>query len=132
MNQNQNKIRLLPNYFQKIAAVFFILSISSLFVLKGYFNVDDLAKQVALNGVLISFLIYMLAAQKIEDELTLELRMKSIAASFIAVITWAIVSPYVNFVAGDGFALNESVGEAIQFGIIFYFISYFILNGQEE
>lgn len=132
MKKNPDGIRLLPNYFQKIAALFFIGSIVGLFFMKGYLKLGDLSEQIAGNGILISFLIYILAAQKMEDELTIKTRLKVFAVSFHAMIIYAIVEPYINYLFGDGFVLDSSASEMIRMGIIFYFVITLLTKGEEE
>ena len=121
MTYQPNKIGFLPNYFQKIAAGLFVLSIIALFIMKSYFKLGDLSEQITGNIIMISFVIYMLAAQKIEDELTIKLRMRAWSVSFFAIISYAIIEPYINFLLGDGFVFDSSGKDVIQYGVIIYF-----------
>jgi len=111
MNKTQNNLRLLPRRFEKVAfslialTIFFVVLIFSEFVTVE----KELAKTVTSSGILLSFLLLALTRDKVEDELTLIIRLKALAASFIYGVGYVVISPFVNLLF-DGEFINDEMG----------------------
>ncbi|KJF45038.1 hypothetical protein [Draconibacterium sediminis] len=111
MNKTQNNLRLLPRRFKKAAfslialTIFFVVLIFSEFVTVE----KELAKTVTSSGILLSFLLLALTRDKVEDELTLIIRLKALAASFIYGVGYVVISPFVNLLF-DGEFINDEMG----------------------
>ena len=86
----------LPHQFRKVGIILFVISIISLII--AALSVDSLlVKQIAKYGMLIALLIISISKEKIEDELSIKLRMQSYTFSFICGILYALVLPFVNY-----------------------------------
>lgn len=90
-----------PNYFKKIG----ISLIISVFILgigiklsKFDFNQETkgILKTSSLNLIIIGLSFISFAKDKIEDEMTIYLKLKSVGSAFIFGIIFVIVYPYVN------------------------------------
>ena len=109
MQKRQNQFRLFPNYFKKIG-VGIILS-QALILITGviffkdsklYKDFSPLIQLISVDIFIVGLLLYSLAMDKVEDELILLLRMKSLAFAFIFGALYVIIQPLVNlFFAGQ-------------------------------
>jgi hypothetical protein len=124
MNKTQNNLRLLPRRFKKLA--YSLLALSILFITFSVTKViaidDEIAKTIFRLGVLLSFLLLALTRDKIEDELTLVIRLKALASSFIFGVGYVVVSPFVSWLF-DGEFIVEDLG--IEGLLLTMFLFYF-------
>lgn len=130
MSAKQQELRLLPNYFNKIAWGLIGLSILIIVLFKsGFMPLEkETARLLAENGILISLLLFALTRDKVEDELTMRIRVTAFAASFIMGVTVAIVNPFVDLLFGG---LTEMETTRLLFTMFFfYFIIFFMLKRQ--
>lgn len=124
MKKNHSEIRLLPIHYKKIALV--ILSLTIIFVIlaitKAISIEKEIAKTIATIGILIACLIFALTRNKEEDELTLVIRFKALAVSFLFGTLYTIIDPFINLVSGDDFQLNLKVSQILiyMFGMYFF------------
>jgi hypothetical protein len=132
MRKNQNEIKFLPHRFQKIIALFFTLSIIGIIILKGYFKISTNASEMLGSIILISFFLFMLTSNKIEDEMTKELRLKAYTFAFISCIVMGIIDPYINLVFEGEFLSTNTAGDILRMGIIGYFIGYFLFFSRKD
>ena len=127
MNKIQQDLRLLPRYFKKVA--FGIMLFSALLVLLTILKVlpidKEIIKTIAKSGFLISLLLLVITRNKIEDELTLRIRLKAFAVSFIYGVVSVILEPFKNLLFGDSFLSDKGVTELLISMIFFYFIMMF-------
>ncbi len=128
MNKTQNNLRLLPRRFKKLA--YSLLALSILFITFSVTKViaidDEIAKTIFRLGVLLSFLLLALTRDKIEDELTLVIRLKALASSFIFGVGYVVVSPFVSWLF-DGEFIGEDFG--IEGLLLTMFLFYFGMFG---
>ncbi|AHW61509.1 hypothetical protein [Draconibacterium orientale] len=128
MNKTQNNLRLLPRRFKKLA--YSLLALSILFITFSVTKViaidDEIAKTIFRLGVLLSFLLLALTRDKIEDELTLVIRLKALASSFIFGVGYVVVSPFVSWLF-DGEFIVEDLG--IEGLLLTMFLFYFGMFG---
>ena len=111
MNKTQHNLRLLPPKFKKIAFGLMALSILilPLHLNEFVFIEKEVAKTLLSSGMLLSFLLLALTRDKVEDELTLIIRMKALAASFIYGVGYVVLRPFVNLLF-DGKFISEDMG----------------------
>ncbi len=123
MQTNQKDIKLLPNYFKKIA--WGLLAIILLIVILKLSNVLQIDKELLINviqsGVLLALLLLALTKDKIEDELTLKIRVSAFAGAFIFVVGFVILLPFINVIKGDGFTSNHHVFGLLLMMFFIYF-----------
>lgn len=130
MNKIQQDLKLLPTNFKKVA--FGIMLISALLVVLSISKLlpidKEIIKTVAKSGFLISLLLLVITRNKIEDELTLRIRLKAFAASFIYGVVIVIVEPFINLLFGDSFLSDKGVTELLISMFFFYFIMMFLMK----
>jgi hypothetical protein len=130
MNSSQNNLRLFPRYFNKIGLgiilgiiVFMLLSFFEIFFID-----KEVAKTITKTLFLISLLIFSITRSKIEDELTVAIRLKAFAASFIFGVMIVIVDPFVNLVFEGVFLLEKGAVELLISMLLFYFFMVFLMK----
>jgi hypothetical protein len=69
-----------------------------------------------------------LTRNKIEDELTLRIRLKAFAASFIYGVVIVIIEPLINLLFDGSFLSDKGVIELLISMFFFYFIMMFIMK----
>ncbi|MDO6739415.1 hypothetical protein [Wenyingzhuangia sp. 2_MG-2023] len=130
MDQIQKELNLLPENFKKIA--FLIMLLTVLFISLSIFKVIEidnrLVKKIAGSTFLLSLLILSITRNKIEDELTLKIRVKAYAASFIYGVSVTIVFPLINLILKGSFESKKGVHELLISMFIFYFIMIFLMK----
>ncbi len=124
MKKNDNDLNLLPHYFKKIGfAILGLVGVTIASILIFHIPVDKVwTKTITQTGILLSLLIIAISKNKVEDELTLLLRLKALSGSFIAIIVIVIIDPYLNYI------FQGEIGKGIiDFRIIItMFIMYFL------
>lgn len=132
MNENPYKMQLFPNYFKKIALVLVLISIVIAFLLKTYVQVETATGEILGNGFLIAMMFFIYSQSKEEDEMTRNIRLRSLGMSIFAVIIYCIIDPYINWFLGDGFHLKP--GGYYVFWLLFmhYIIIILMFKGLEE
>lgn len=130
MNEIQKDLRLLPTNFKKIALGIMLLSaLLVLLSLSKILTIDkEIVKTISKSGFLISLLLFAITRNKIEDELTLRIRLKAFAASFIYGVVIVIIDPFINLLIGDNFFADKGVAELLITMFFFYFIMIFIMK----
>jgi hypothetical protein len=130
MNKTQKDLSLLPRNFRKIA--FGIMVLCGLLVLLSILELHAIEKEivasVAKSFFLIALLMLVLTRDKIEDELTIRIRLKSFAAAFIYGVVVLIVEPFINLLFGDSFLSDKGAMELLISMFFFYFIIRFIMK----
>lgn len=127
MNKTQKDLRLLPYRFKNVA--YGLLLLSFLFILFTLLDIvvieKESAKTLASSGILLALLLLALTSDRIEDELTLRIRLKAFAASFIYGVGYVVVSPFVNLLF-DGDFLYEDMGmEGLLFTMFLFYFGMF-------
>ncbi len=130
MKKIQQDLRLLPGSFRKVA--FGIMVLSGLLVLLSILKVLTIDKEIvasiAKSVFLIALLLLVITKDKIEDELTMRIRLKAFAASFIYGVVFVIIEPFINVLFGDSFLSNKGAMELLISMFLFYFIIKFIMK----
>ena len=132
MNKSIQTIHLLPNSSRKIALGIFILLTLSGLALAISSNFDKEAGEIAKVGLFIAFFIFALSKDKEEDELTLQLRLKSYASAFIIGLVTVIIDPMMNWIFEGQFISDVTANYVVLQMIIFYFLAHFVLNRPED
>lgn len=130
MNKSQNDLRLLPAFFKKIGFTIFLLSVLwAVLSISKIIAIDkDFAKTIFQTGVLTSLLLLAFSRDKTEDELTLKIRLKALAASFIYGVGIVIFEPLINLLFGDSFVVHIGVQQLFISMFLFYFIMLYIMK----
>lgn len=132
MNPNQQDLKLLPRYFNKIAWGLLAVPVLIMVLSKlEVFTIDkEWGKVVTQNMILVSLLLFAMTKGKIEDELTMRIRLKAFAASFVFGVSMVIVSPVIDFLVSGDASSDLGTIQLLLSMFFFYFIMYFILKKQ--
>lgn len=129
--KNINKeLKLLPNYFKIIGFALGVIDI--IIVILSITNVieadEELLKSITGSILLIAFLILALSKDKIEDELTIIIKLRAFGGAFIYGTVIIIIEPFINLLLeGIYYKDNGAIGLLSQM-FIFYFIMVFIMK----
>jgi hypothetical protein len=98
---------LLPRYFKKIGLVtiglaFVPLIIFRLMGLQSLHAHKDLIKVLLLDFLIVGLSLIAWSEDKLEDEMTVTLRLKSIAQVFGLAVFYVLIDPIFNFFKGHG------------------------------
>ena len=121
---------LLPNYFKKIGISILILAFLPGIILK--LSIIELAveqketlKYVCTNFFILGMLLIAWAKNKVEDELTIALRIKSMMLAFLLGVFAVVLKPLSDLLLGlkiaDMTAQDDIIGM-----LFFYFIFYYL------
>ncbi|WP_445955294.1 hypothetical protein [Yeosuana sp.] len=88
----------LPHRFMLIGIAISAISIIAMFVRGFAMNGDtEWLKQLLQKTLLVGMLIMSISKDKVEDEMTIQLRAQSYMIAFILGVIYALVMPYVEF-----------------------------------
>lgn len=130
---HQPQLRLLPNYFKKIGIGLCLIAIIVLKLLPVYLkelvwfeNYHDFILTVGLDIFIIGLLVFAFAKDKIEDELTLLIRLQSIAYAFTFIVLFVVIKPVFTFIHRG--QISEVDGRFIITLMLVIYISTFMLR----
>lgn len=123
------QLKLLPNFFKKIALMILLIDFIFLFLTKSDVLVVDLmfTKTLLKMGLILAGFIWIFSKLKIENEQTSRIRFQSFLVSFIALVTTFFVEPIVGFIFEgniSGFKF-ESSAFSLVFKVIAFYIFFF-------
>ena len=130
MNKIQQDLPLLPRTFKKVAFGILFLTVSLIVLSKLDLLTfeKEIVKAITKTGLLISLLLFVLTRNKIEDELTLRIRLKAFTSAFIYGVLIVIIKPFINFLFGDSFLSDIDVYELLLSMFFFYFFTIFLMK----
>ncbi len=126
MKKNQKGLDLLPVKFKFVGLLGIVLSIIFLFVCNGQIE-KEITTTVTKLILVISFFIIAFSKDKIEDELTFNLRLKSFAIAVYITTIFLCVFYIVNLVFEGKTETYSSLDALIQI-FLFYFTYFFIMK----
>lgn len=88
----------------------------------------EIVKTIVKSVFLISLLLLVITRNKIEDELTLKIRLKAFAFSFIYGVIIVIIEPFIYLLLGDSFLSDKGVTELLISMFFCYFIMMFLMK----
>lgn len=128
MKKQQTDLPLLPNYVKKIG--FGLLLISVLLLTAYLLKVLPIEKTFSglliKNSILTGLLLLALSKDKIEDELTLKLRVQSFAISFIYAVLFIITHPLIQLLFKPVNLDYQGEFPLVLSMFSFYFISFYM------
>ncbi|MDD4149650.1 MAG: hypothetical protein PHE33_06440 [Bacteroidales bacterium] len=130
MNKTQKDLNLLPPVFKKIAyGIMFLTILFAILSIVKVLAIDKhIAKTISMSFFLIALLLLAITRSKIEDELTLRIRLKAFAASFIYGVAFVIITPFINLLFDGSFLLDVGVEQLLISMFLFYFMMMFIMK----
>lgn len=129
MKKLQN-LKLLPNRVKGIGIIMVVISfialIAGMFLFADYHTLRLLIK----NLLLISLLLVSISRDKVEDELTLVLRLQSYGFAFITGVVYAMVQPFANLlvesiISAETVTFTELDVKQVLFFMLLVQLSYF-------
>ncbi|MGB0862975.1 MAG: hypothetical protein ACPG19_10830 [Saprospiraceae bacterium] len=88
----------------------------------------ELLKTIVTTTVLLGLLLFALTKDKIEDELTMIIRLKALAISFIYGVMMVIVEPFSNLLFDHDFSFGMETRELLLSMLLFYFIMKYLMK----
>jgi len=130
MNKTQKDLNLLPPVFKKIAyGIVFLTILFAILSITKVLTIDkQIAKTISMSFFLIALLLLAITQSKMEDELTLRIRLKAFAASFIYGVAFVIITPFINLLFDGSFLLDMGVEQLLISMFLFYFMMMFIMK----
>lgn len=129
MANNQQDLRLLPAPFKKVA--FGLMTLSILLIILAASNLLSTNKEIVMTfakiELLISLLMLALTKNKVEDELTIKLRLKALASSFIFGTVYVIAIPLVNLLLNETYFTDKGATEVIIAMLLYYFLIFYTM-----
>lgn len=119
---------LLPNYFKMIGIAVVIAAAATVFILKPFIKEADpetkeFAKVALFNFIILGVFLFAWAGNKIEDEMTLQVRLKAVLASFIFVIGYVFIYPFISYFAFRDNEAEVSAQQAILTMLIIFIMA---------
>lgn len=121
---------LLPNYFKKIGFIVIFLAFIPA-ISKKMLDIEiliaqkEVLKVFTLNVLILGFFFVAWSRDKLEDEMTVALRLRSVAFAFAFAVSSVILSPVVDLLFKD--PIQESTGQSVVMGmLIMYLIVYYL------
>jgi hypothetical protein len=132
IEKRRNKIAtgLLPNYFRKIGIAIMLLAFVSMVIAKAAnVTLTPASKEVfqllTKNSFILGLLFIAWARDKVEDELTIAIRQKSMVMAFIGSVFYVIIKPFIDMLMkGPIGALTAQ--ELVSSMLLFYLLVYFV------
>lgn len=128
-HQMKNKTGLMPHIFKKIGIVVMLASVIPAIIVKVFHaelstGQSELLKIVTMNIFILGLLFIACARDKTEDEMTIALRLKSMAFTFMWAVFLVIILPFTDFIFGlpPG---KESAHQLVMSMLFFYILLYY-------
>ena len=124
---NQKKVVLLPRYFKKIGLVVMILAfVPAVVVVMKSMNFEmsesqkELLKVFTLNAFILGLFFVALSKDKVEDEMTVAIRLKAMAWTFSWAVLFVIVMPFVHLLFKD--PIQNLTGQQVVMSMLFVYL----------
>jgi hypothetical protein len=128
--RNKKEAVLLPNYFKKIGLVVMILAFVLAVVIKSM-NIEmvqsqkELFRVFTLNAFILGLLFFAWSKDKVEDEMTVVIRLKAMAWTFSWAVLYVIIEPIVYLLFKD--PIQDLTGQQVVMSMLFvYLIMYYL------
>jgi hypothetical protein len=129
-NEKFNKQpKLLGVHFKKIGIVVMVLSMVPGLIFKMMHialmeSQKDLFKSFSYSGFLLGLLLIAFSRDKVEDELTIHIRLKAMQEMFFFAVFYVVLDPLFDFILHD--LVSDVTGQhLITFMLVGYLISYY-------
>ena len=128
--KKRNEAGLLPNIFKKVGiAVMLLAFVPAVVVKAANIQITPMDKEVfrllAMNAFILGLLFVAWAKDKVEDELTVAIRLKAMGWSFIWAVLFVIMKPFVDMLFNDPIADLKSQ-ELVLSMLFVYLLMYYV------
>lgn len=130
---NKKKYTLLPVYFKKIGIVVILLSFLPLIIVKT-FDIEliksqkELFKTLTLNILILGMVFIAWSRDKIEDEMTMSIRLSSMAWTFLWAVLLVVVRSSFDFLFHG--TSSEFTAHPLVIMMLFYYLFVYYLKKQ--
>lgn len=128
--RRRNEQGLLPVYFKKIGLVVMVLALVPAIIVKSM-NVElmqaqkELLRVFTMNAFILGLLFVAWSKDKIEDEMTVAIRLKSMAWTFGWAVLYVIISPLTDLLFKG--PIGDLTGQQVVMSMLFlYLIMYYL------
>ena len=128
---NKKKYKLLPVYFEKIGIVVILLSFLPLIIVKA-FDIEliksqkELFKTLTLNILILGMVFIAWSRDKIEDEMTMSIRLSSMAWTFLWAVLLVVVRSSFDFLFHG--TSSEFTDHQLVIMMLFYYLFVYYLK----
>lgn len=128
--RRKNQPVLFPVYFKKIGLVVMILAIVPAIVIKSI-NVEmtqtqkELFRVFTLNAFILGLSFVACSKDKVEDEMTVHIRLKAISLTFSLSVLYIIISPFIDLLFKNPIS-NQNDQQVIMSMLFLYLIMYYL------
>ena len=134
MKQSQainNTAAFFPNYFKKIGFLLIAIAVAVPFIVKFILpdlteTTKDLYKTIFLNVLILGLFFIAWARDKFEDEMTMQIRMKSVGFTFMTSVFYIIFRPFVDVAMQE--PLTPMSGQQLMLFMLFMYIIFYRLQ----
>jgi uncharacterized membrane protein len=127
--RNKSQLMFFPVYFKWIGIILMVLAAC----LIGYANISDLDlsgehekfRVLTLSGFILGAFFLTFSKDKEEDEMTMVLRLRSLAISFAWAVIMVVIRPVLDILFGDEMTMMSSQSLILSM-LIAYMLVYFI------
>jgi cytochrome c biogenesis protein CcdA len=118
---------LLPTYFKIVGIAVILSSFVVMYLLKNVFTPEQkpIAKVISLNIAIIGLFFIAWTRDKIEDEMSVQMRFHSMAGAFLFGFMYAVLHPFIGFFLNDP-ELDISGQQLIMTMLMFFIFTYAI------
>jgi hypothetical protein len=133
--QKKNKTGLLPNYFKKVGIAVLALAFIPAITIKAIdINLTEAQKELlrlmSINVFILGLLFVAWAKDKIEDEMTIALRLKSMGFAFIWAILFVVLKPLTDALFKNPLGKESAQGLVISMLFFYLMVYYFQKKGR--
>jgi hypothetical protein len=128
--RSKNGPVLLPVYFKKVGLVVMILAFVPAIIVKSL-DIElvqtqkELFRVFTLNVFILGLLFVALSKDKVEDEMTVAIRLKSMAMTFTWAVLYVIIKPIIDLLFKD--PIGNLTGQEVVMSMLFvYLIMYYL------
>lgn len=121
---------LLPGNFKKIGLTLILLAfglgiVGKLMHLDWIATQKELFRTLMLSGINLGLLLIALSSDKMEDEMTIAIRLKAMAWSFTWAVLYVIIAPFLDLLFKD--PIGVLTGQQVVMSMLFvYMIMYYL------
>lgn len=130
-SHTRTAIPLLPAYFKKIGLLVLILSFVPAIVVK-IFSIEMIAYQQAtlkylcMNSIIIGMLLIAFAKDKIENDQSISLRLKTMVFAILMAVCLVVLKPITDLLVGD--PISDMNGKSVAFNMLAFYLSMYYLQ----
>ena len=128
--RSKNEHALLPAYFKRIGLAVMILTFVPAIIVKAMSieiaqSQKELLRVLNLNALILGLLFVAWSKDKVEDEMTVSIRLKAVSWSFTWAVLYVIIMPFIDLLFKEPIA--NLTGQSVVMSMLFvYLIMYYL------